>query len=93
MTDNELILIQERDEIQTITYDQYSVKKLFIPYQNIDAVEIIEDKNNDTLQLKLHIKDNISLSIFFMKENEKAQSFFNELQNRCIVHRRQPEFA
>jgi hypothetical protein len=74
-------------------YDQYSVKKLFIPYQSIDTVEIIEDDSSEIFQLQLHLKDNISLSIFFTKENEKAQSFFNGLQNQCIIHRRQSEFA
>lgn len=85
MTDNELILIQERKTIRTMTYDQYSVKKLFIPYQNIQSIHRKEDNNHETLQIILSLKGTLSLPLSFTKENERAQSFFKTLQQMMLT--------
>lgn len=88
MTENELILIQKREPIRTMTYDQYSTKILFIPYQQIRAVELLDDRKQAALQLTLSLKNQITLPLFWMRENEQAQSFSARLREtiRNIHH-------
>lgn len=80
MTEHELILIQKREPIRTMVYDQYSTKILFIPYQHLQAMTLIQDEKTMVLQLKLSLSEQVSIPLFFMAGNEQVHSFFDTLQ-------------
>jgi hypothetical protein len=79
LTAHELILIQKRTPIQTVTSDQYAVKSLFIPYQRIRTA-VLTKQVPDIFQIQLFLTDRISLPIFFATENTQTPAFFNKLQ-------------
>ena len=82
LTEKELILLQERNPTRTATYDQYSVRRIFIPCHKIRNVELREDGNHEMVTLTLSLRDSTSLPLSFTKENEKAGAFVKALQER-----------
>jgi hypothetical protein len=67
-TASELMLFQESDPIRTVTYNQYAVKAVFIPYRSIRQVQTTEDAM--MRQLRLRLQGTRTLSLAFDAENE-----------------------
>lgn len=77
LTEKALIVVQESEPIRMITYNQYAVKQLFIPYRSIQEVQMQEE--NTTIQLIFLLNTIHSLYLCFDRKNDRVSRFFQQV--------------